>query len=101
MEAAAEAHFSDICPLFFAVASSPAPILEALHPGLPIQRALLKAAFSGFMGHPVAGSGASRGLAASSVSAAAADLGLTVSGAAAALPPAPTDSQSDVKAALL
>ena len=44
MEAAAEAHFSDICPLFFAVASSPAPILEALHPGLPIQRALLKAA---------------------------------------------------------
>ena len=101
MEAAAEAQFSDMCPWFFAVPSSPAPILEALHPGLPIQRAFLKAAFSGFMGRPVAGIGADGGLAASSVSVPTADLTSAGSGASTAEPPAPADPRPDVRAAVL
>ena len=63
---------------------TPAPLLEALPPGLTTERAFLNADNSGFTGHSVARICAGGGLAASSVSAAAADLFSAGSGEAAA-----------------
>ena len=84
MEDAAEAQVFDRTVLIFIVSRTLAPILEALRPGLTTERAFLNAVISGFTGHSVARIYAGGGLAASSVSAAAADLCSAGSGEAAA-----------------
>jgi len=84
MEAAAEAQFLDRTVRFSVVSRTLAPILEALRPSLTIEMAFLNAAISGFMGHSVAIICTRGWLAASSVSAAAADLCSAGSGEAAA-----------------
>ena len=101
MEASTEAQNLDQCVRFFEDCSTPAPILDALHPGLAIVRAFLNAVISGFTGHLVARIGADGGLAASSVSAAAADWSSAGSGASTAEPPAPADPRPHVRAAVL